>query len=288
MGRENPRVTVSDSEIVVPIPDETVLRARLKTRILGRATIEIHRRIDSTIRRARDLARRGVDEGTLILAETQSGGRGRHGRIWHSPPGKNIYLSMVLRPDIDRNRTPILTLAAALGAADAVSRLTEMSPVIKWPNDILLGHGKIAGILTEAEIRAANLHFLILSIGMNVNMSLDDVPPDLVARAGSLSMATGRSWNRIEVLAVLLEAVDRRYLDLLDGGADRMIDLYRLRCGTIGSMVRVGHGPHGLQGLAEDVSSRGELLVRRLSDGRLVRVAAGEIQTPLGVSEPSY
>lgn len=254
-----------------------LLQGRLQTRVLGRALIEIHRQIDSTNNRARALGLAGAAEGALVLAETQTAGRGRRGRHWHSPPGLNLYFSLLLRPLLPPEETPLVTLAAGLGSAEAVRRLSGLLASIKWPNDVLLGERKLAGILTEMEPGSGRASFVVLGVGLNVNLRARDLPPELAERAGSLFMAADRFWDRVEVLAVLLEEIEGVYQDLISGGRDRLIKRYRDFCRTIGREIRIVQGEAAWEGRALTVDDRGALVVRRSSDGRVITVNAGEV-----------
>jgi len=253
------------------------LQGRLQTRVFGQSLIEIHQQIDSTNNRARALGLAGAAEGALVLAETQTAGRGRRGRHWHSPPGLNLYFSLLLRPALPPDQTSFVTLAAGVGSAEAVRRLSGLGASIKWPNDVLVGERKIAGILTEMETGPGRPSFVVLGVGLNVNLQAEGLPPELTERAGSLAMAANRTWDRIEVLAVLLEELERAYQDLISGGRDRIIKRYKQFCRTIGREVRIVQGEAAWEGRALTVDDRGALVIRRSTDDRLITVNAGEI-----------
>jgi len=253
------------------------LRGRLQTIVFGRPLIEIHQQIDSTNNRARALGLADVAEGALVLAETQTAGRGRRGRRWHSPPGLNLYLSLLLRPALPPDQTSFVTLAAGVGSAEAVQRLSGLGPSIKWPNDLLVGERKIAGILTEMETGPDRPSFVVLGVGLNVNLQAQEIPTELAERAGSLALAANRTWDRVEVLAVLLEEMERTYQELISGGQDRIIERYKHFCRTIGREVRIVQGEGAWEGRALTVDDRGALVVRRSTDDRIITVNAGEV-----------
>ncbi|MEW5724521.1 MAG: biotin--[acetyl-CoA-carboxylase] ligase [Thermodesulfobacteriota bacterium] len=248
----------------------------LETAVFGRGLIETHRVIDSTNRRARELAGENAAEGALVLAETQTAGRGRFGRSWHSPPGKNLYFSLILRPALPLEKTPLLTLAAGLGAGEALGRTVGRRPDIKWPNDLLLDGLKIAGLLAESEGREKGAGFVVLGLGLNVNLGADELPVELAGRAGSLLMATGRTWDRAEVLAALLKGLEDEYLALEAGGEADMLARYRKRCLTLGRTVRVAQGREVIEGKALDVDPKGRLVVQIGPGGETTAVSAGE------------
>src|SRR5262249_47625594 len=143
--------------------------------------------VDSTQRLARDLARGGADEGTTVIAERQTAGRGRMGRQWHSPAGENVYCSVVLRPPLAPGAVPCLALVVGLAVIDAVRAVAGLAAALKWPNDVLLEGRKVAGILTELDAEVERVHFVIAGIGVNVNVT--DFPPELAHKATSLRLA---------------------------------------------------------------------------------------------------
>ena len=171
----------------------------------------------------------------------------------------------------------MLTLAAGLGAAEAVGLVTGRRPDVKWPNDLLMDGRKIAGLLSEMEVRDHRVLFVILGLGLNVNLPLEDLPADLADSAGSLLTVTGRSWDRVLVLAALLECIEKDYLALTEGRLDELLERYRRVCLTLGRAVRVALGSTVIKGTAVDVDQKGRLVIEDEADGRLVRVNAGEV-----------
>lgn len=259
-----------------PLAKDTI-QAALRTDILGRALIEVHESIGSTNQRARSLALGDAGEGTLVLAERQTAGRGRLDRVWHSPPGLNLYLSLILRPDLPPARAALLTLAASLALASAVSDVTGLTPDIKWPNDLLLNGRKMSGILSEMELSGSNVAFVILGVGINVNLSLADLPEDLAETVGSLAIASGRTWDRTEALAAFLTRMEEYYLALKAGRVEEILQAYRASCVTLNSRVEYIHKGVRIQGRAIDVNSAGELVVRRADNNQLVTINAGDV-----------
>ena len=163
------------------------IRRHLNARWMGQS-LQCHDEVDSTNDIARDLGRAGAAEGTVVVAEAQRRGRGRLGRAWVSPPGKNLSLSVVLRPRLEAERPSPISLLAGVAVCDAVTRWHPAT--IKWPNDILIGTRKVAGILAEIDGRSGS-SFIVLGIGVNLNAELNDFPVELQHKAGSLRMATG-------------------------------------------------------------------------------------------------
>jgi BirA family biotin operon repressor/biotin-[acetyl-CoA-carboxylase] ligase len=219
-------------------------------------------------------------EGTLVTAEAQSGGRGRMGRVWHSPPGSNLYLSVLLRPAGPTATIPPLTLLAGAALAQTLGQL-EVEARLKWPNDVLLrprGRSdlpfrKVAGILTEAATEGTRVCHVVLGIGVNVNVAA--FPPDLADRATSLRLATGSTTARAPLLAALLAELERAYDAFQAGGAEVAIARWE-RHALLGGRCRARAVGGEIEGRTTGVGPDGELLVR---DGRGVvhRVFSGEV-----------
>lgn len=212
--------------------------------------------LGSTNTRAVELARAGAPEGALVLTDHQTAGRGRQGRVWTPLPGRQLTLSLVLRPPFPPHW---LVMASALALTRAIEAATGLHPEIKWPNDVLIGGRKVSGILIESSDAYA-----VLGIGLNVNGTLAD-HPELAARAATLADALGHTLSR-ETLAVdLLRHLDALYADLRRRGEPAQRDLrdaWRARLGTLGRRVVIRQGEQAVEGLAEDVSADGALLVR--------------------------
>lgn len=248
----------------------------LQTRLLGRVTVEYHQEVASTNTRARELALAGAPEGTLVWAESQSGGRGRLGRPWHSPPGAGLYFSLILDPWPKENPS-FLTLAAGLSVAEAINQMTSLQPGIKWPNDLLIQDKKIAGILAELDSGGLPPRFVVLGVGVNVNLQPTDIPDEIRDTAGSLLAATGKTWDRSALLGIILEKIEGNYLGLKAGRHNDILQRYRRNSITIGARVRVRQGHVVLEGQVRDVDHRGRLLLESTSGGSLMAVEAGEV-----------
>jgi BirA family biotin operon repressor/biotin-[acetyl-CoA-carboxylase] ligase len=235
----------------------------------------VHREvIDSTNRLASDLARRGAAEGTIVIAEQQSAGRGRLGRTWSSPPGLNLYCSIVLRPPLPPTAVPRLTLVAAIALADAVAATIRVRPEIKWPNDLLLAGRKAAGILTELDAEADRVRFAVVGIGVNLNARREDFPPELRRKATSLSLAEGAVIDRAAFTARLLGAFDAAYDEFLRRGFARLRRRYEGYHALAGQGVSIEGGKR-IAGTVRGIDDDGALLVET---GRGVeRVVAGEV-----------
>jgi BirA family biotin operon repressor/biotin-[acetyl-CoA-carboxylase] ligase len=238
-------------------------------------------RVDSTQRVARELAREGATEGTAVVAEEQTAGRGRLGRTWHSPPGENLYCSIVLRPPLAPAEVPQIALVAGVAVAAAVEEATGRRPAIKWPNDVLLEGRKVAGILTEMESEVDRVHHVIAGIGVNLNTRR--FPRALRDRASSLLLLTGTPVDRARFTGRLLAALEARYRQYLRDGFAGLRPQWEAYSCLTGTDVCVA-GPAGettgrVLGIADDGALR-----LRGADGREVRVVAGEVTVRGGYS----
>ena len=194
--------------------DKAVLEKLLDTAVVGR-TLFVKEAAASTNSLARRLSREGFPEGTAIIARSQSGGRGRRGASWFSPPG-GLWLSVILSPRLEKPELFWLTLAAAEAVRETTAKFCGLSAEIKWPNDVLIGPRKVCGILTEAEGKGKGAR-AVVGIGLNVNIRREDFPPDLRETATSLLIETGRPQALMPLAAALLQEIERLYLPLRRG-----------------------------------------------------------------------
>jgi len=254
------------------------LQGRLKTIGFGHRVYS-YPSIGSTNDRALELAAAGEPEGSLVLAEEQLGGRGRRERTWSSPAGLGIYASLVLRPGGPAPRAPLFTIAAAVSVATALRApgAARVEARIKWPNDVLVGARKIAGILGETRGSEPEIRDMIIGIGINVHHQRGDFPEDLARRATSLRIEAGAAARRVEVLAAVLEDFERRYARLLHGTPDDLLrDWGALSALPAGGRIAVD-GPSGRrEGELVGVDADGALLLRETGGGT-ARVPFGEI-----------
>jgi BirA family biotin operon repressor/biotin-[acetyl-CoA-carboxylase] ligase len=262
---------------LVAIPDRLgalEIGPLLNTHDLGQ-TLHCVAELPSTNDRARELADAGAVHGEVVVAECQTAGRGRRGRSWSSPPGKNLYLSVILRPSLPPQRAPELTLVASVAACEACTK-AGVEAGIKWPNDVLVGGRKVAGILTELSAEPDAVHWVVLGIGVNLNSGPDDFPAELRDVATSLSIERGQPVPRALFAAALLSELEQ-WLDLhADEGFGPIRAAWRERSVTLGREVRADGDGEEIAGVAEDIDESGALLVR--ARGGLVRVVAGDVR----------
>lgn len=230
--------------------------------------------LDSTNTKAKHLALSGAPDGTVVIAEQQTSGRGRMGRSFDSPAGGGIYLSMILRPDCPPTDLMHLTCAVAVAVCDSIEQALHFRPQIKWINDLVYEGKKLAGILTELSINPQSglVDFAIIGIGINCNRSITDFPDDLQSIACSASMITGHPVHK-ELLENAMIA-QLRSIDLSQKA--NILKKYKSNCCTIGQSVTILRGESSLQGVAMDIDDNGALIVRFL-DGHTEAVDCGEV-----------
>ena len=252
---------------------ETVLQ-RLGTRRLGRA-YEFLAACASTNDVVRTRAAAGTAECLLVVADSQTAGRGRLGRSWHSPPGQNLYLSLLLRPALSARQASPLTLLAGAALAHTLAE-AGATPRLRWPNDLLLpaagGLRKVAGILTEMASDGERVRHIVLGVGLNVNSV--EFPPALAERATSLRLALGRPCDRTQLLVDFLAAFEPIYDDFLARGPASGLAEWR-RYADLGRMCRIDCDGAKVEGIATDIDDDGALLVRD-DAGQVHRIVSGE------------
>jgi len=254
------------------------LRRRRAAAHFGR-TIHYYDSVDSTNTVARQLALNGAAEGTAVIAETQTRGRGRLGRAWVSPPFRNLYLSIILRPPLAAAEVAQITLVAGLATAEAAG---EWAPgaAIKWPNDVVVGGRKLAGILAEMETDAEGVRFVILGIGVNLNAAAADFPPELRDKAVSLRAATGQLIDRVAFADRLLSCLEHRYDLFLRAGFAGIRPLWESHSSLNGRQVEISGGGQRLVGVVTGIADDGTLVLRDAAQME-IRVVAGDV-TVLG------
>lgn len=232
--------------------------------------------IDSTNTRAKQMAAEGAPHGTVLIAERQTGGRGRLGRSFHSPAGSGIYLSVILRPQCHASRLMHLTCATGTAMCDAVEAACGFRPGIKWTNDLVFRKRKLGGILTELSLDAAgNAAYAVVGIGINCTQAETDFPENIRSIATSLKLCTDKSIDRSRVIAAMLICLEEMSQTLLPQKT-LIMDQYRNDCITVGQAISVITGDHIRHGTALSVDEDGALVVR-FSDGHTESVSSGEV-----------
>ena len=244
------------------------------TRVIGR-DIHVFQETSSTNDVVERLARDGVAQGAVVFAESQTKGRGRLGRKWVSPACKGLWFSVLLRPELRPQDATQITIIAATALARAF-REYELAPRIKWPNDILIGERKLAGVLTELAAEIDRIRYVILGIGINVNALASDFPSDVRALATSLRIETGTEIRRAELATAILRELDFDYDRLRRGEFASIADEWGQQCATLGQRVTIRVGERTVHGHAEALDDSGALLLRT-AHGHLERIVGGDV-----------
>jgi len=244
------------------------ITSNLGTHFIGQKVI-CYPSLTSTMAAAKREVQRGAVEGTVVIADEQTAGRGRIKRVWLSPKG-SIALSIVLYPSVVN--LPSLIMLASLAVVHSIETVTGLRSRIKWPNDVLANDRKVCGILIESSVRGNIVDYAIIGIGVNVNLRLSDFP-EIPATATSLSDELGRDVPRLRIIRRLLVEMERLYLALQAGGS--IYEEWRDSLVTLGRKVKVKSGKTVYEGVAESVARDGSLLLRH-SDGNLSKIVAGD------------
>ncbi|TAN42341.1 MAG: biotin--[acetyl-CoA-carboxylase] ligase [Nitrospirae bacterium] len=246
-----------------------------KTQTIGRRIIFLQE-TNSTNDFADKLAESGAEEGTVVIADSQTAGVGRHGRNWFSPPDKNLYLSVILKHPISVPDAGLITLMAAVAACSALNKSAPIKTLIKWPNDIICNERKLGGILTGLKSSGGRVRHAVLGIGLNINICPGGLPEEIREIATSVNIETGTRLSRKELAAKLLTNIDRWYLKLISGGGRDIIAAWTELSLTIGKRVSAKTAEGIYTGTATGVEGSGMLLIR-LDDNSLKKISSGEI-----------
>lgn len=250
------------------------LESTIHTKWAG-ANVAFFEETDSTNNEIRRLAEQGAPHGTLAVAERQLGGKGRRGRVWTSPAGVGIWMSMLLRPQIDPMAASMLTLVMALATRKGIENATGLRSEIKWPNDLVLNKKKICGILTEMSTELMEIQYVIPGTGINVNQT--EFPDDIKATATSLRIESGKVQKRSEIIAAIMEAFEGYYDTFIETqDMSGLIEEYNANLVNLGNEVCVLDPAGEYRGVSEGINKDGALLVR-LADGTLKEIISGEV-----------
>jgi BirA family biotin operon repressor/biotin-[acetyl-CoA-carboxylase] ligase len=263
---------------LVAIPDRLTpleLRPLVNTRDLGQV-LHCFDEVGSTSDVAKELAEDGAGHGEVVVADAQTAGRGRRGRTWVSPPGRNLYFSAILRPELPPHRAPELTLVASVAMCEAVRQSGVEAAGIKWPNDILVGGRKLAGILTEMAAEPDRVQWVVIGVGVNVNLSPEDLPEELRGEATSLRIEKGSEVPRALFAAACFARLEEWVERHAEEGFAPVRDAWRRLSVTLGREVLVRTGDRELRGVAEDIDDSGSLVIRP-PGGPPTTVLAGDV-----------
>jgi BirA family transcriptional regulator, biotin operon repressor / biotin---[acetyl-CoA-carboxylase] ligase len=239
--------------------------------------IYLYRSVDSTNELASSLSGKNkIESNTVIIADQQESGKGRLGRKWISPAGRNIYMSIMIKPNIPPKDAAFLTLLSAAACIIALIKTTGEKISIKWPNDLMVSDKKIGGILTEVRSGSGRIKTAIIGIGINVNITKKELPPEIRAIATSLKEESGIHYSRTDLIVRILKEFEHWYHIFLQAGKAQIIEKWTELSSTPGKMVRVITGSETLSGLAEDIDDEGRLILR-LSSGEIKKISSGDI-----------
>ncbi len=237
--------------------------------------VEYHETIDSTNLRARKMAEEGAPHGSLVVADCQNAGRGRRGRTWESPTGTGVFMSLILRPDMLPASASAITLVAALAVHDGIKEATGLDTLIKWPNDLVAGSKKICGILTEMSAELEGIHYIVVGMGINVNMN--SFPKEVSETATSIRLETGIEVSRSRLIASVMKAFEEYYNIFISAGdLTPLISVYNKHMVNLNREVKVLAGADSYTGIARGIDRTGELLVE-ISEGKVKQVVSGEV-----------
>jgi BirA family transcriptional regulator, biotin operon repressor / biotin---[acetyl-CoA-carboxylase] ligase len=263
------------------------IRDGLQTSAFGRERIDHFSVIDSTNVHACVIANGGAPEGTLVVAEAQLRGRGRMGRLWFSPAGEGIYVSVILRPRVPPSDAPRLVLMTAVAVAETLLAHAAMPFTIKWPNDILVDGKKIAGILTEMRLDRDRIDYVVIGLGLNVNTRAETLPPEIEGTATSLCAVTGRLFSRADLLRTYLEKLEGYYRLFREGHFEPIRERWRDLARIIGKQVKIAGVDRTYEGEVVDIDPTGFLILKS-PDGTVERILAGDVSLIEESSAPCF
>ena len=251
-----------------------VLEKRLAGKLIGRPLYYYHE-IGSTNDEAFRLGIAGAPEGTVVIADSQTRGKGRLQRVWHSPSGSNIYTTILLRPNIAPDQAPLISIAVGVAVAEILSQYCPGQVELKWPNDVLLNKKKVSGILAHMKTSADCIDFVALGIGINVNIGYNQLPPDIQSIATSLAIETGRELDRIELIISLYENIAKWYKELTQRGFDAIKEKWLNLAPMISHNVQVMFQDEVVSGKALGLDDDGSLIILTVNN-ETVKVSAGD------------
>ena len=262
---------------LMEVPDvlgESEIKSRMETQWVGQR-VYFYEEIDSTNTQAKRLAEEDAPSGTLVVSDCQEKGKGRRGRVWTSPKGEAIYMTILLRPQIRPDRASMVTLVMGLSVVQAIRNVLGLETSIKWPNDVVLNRKKLVGILTEMSAQMDYIEYLVIGTGINANMTA--FSEELKDKATSLRMEMGRPVNRAALIAESMKCFEKNY-EIFEKTQDLsgLMEDYQAVLANLNQPVRVLEPGHEYSGIARGINEKGELLVER-EDGTVTAVYSGEV-----------
>ena len=254
--------------------NEETLKNKLAGKLIGHK-VYYFSEIDSTNDEAFELAAAGSPEGTVVIADSQTKGKGRLQRVWYSPLGSNIYTSIILRPNLAPDRAPQISILAGVAVAEIMDNFCPGMVNLKWPNDVLLKGKKVCGILAQIKTSASHVDFIILGIGINININYNQLPQDIQNTATSLAIETGRKISRQELIIDLYENLAKWYKKLIVDGFSAVKEKWLSMAPMIGKKVQIMSGNEVVSGKAFGIDEHGSLLLLTAEDRR-IKVSAGD------------
>jgi len=250
------------------------IERHMNTEIIGKEIIykEI---LDSTNSYAFRLALEGAPEGACIIAEAQKAGRGRLNRVWFSPPKENLYISVILRPHIHPSCVYPITFISSLAVYDTIETITGIKPTLKWPNDLLINGKKICGTLLELSTEADMVKFVIVGIGLDINMKEKEISEEIEQKATSLFIETKILFERALVCGILLSNLEKYYLLFRQNGENEVCRLWENRSCIKGKYLEINQMGQTYKGICEGIDDKGALLLN--IDGETKRIIAGDV-----------
>lgn len=255
--------------------DKREILSGLGTKIIGKKIL-LFKETDSTNSQAVQLAENGEKEGTVVIAEAQSSGRGRQGRTWFSPPGMGIYLSMILRPNIQPRDAFVVILLFTIAAVETIRNETSLDARIKWPNDILIKGKKAGGILIEMRTRKKKIDYLVSGIGINVNTCLSAFPEEVAVKTTSLKEITKKDVDRNRLIRQLLKSFEQEYFQFLEKGKELVIKKWLAHTDMIGKEVTIDMTDRSVEGKVIGIDENGSLLLK--AKDKTEKITAGDIR----------
>ena len=266
-----------DTLVFISAPDlltDIEIAYKLKTKRIGHA-LSCYRTVQSTNDALTQMAEAGAPHGTVVTSEEQTKGRGRLGRVWHSPAGTGIYVSILVRPPFLPERAPAISIMTAVALADAIRVYLPETVQIKWPNDVWISGRKVAGILTELSAEKGKIDYIVVGTGINVNHGVGNFPEELRPIATSIRRALKRKVSRIEVLQNFLRNFEHEYDGYVKYGLKKSHRKVRQYSALIGQPIAIRTGVHEVAGTAVDIDVAGRLIIER--DGKRIPITAGEV-----------